>query len=253
MKFNYGQFGCTGIIYDGVDVSDAFTVVDVSVPVLPSIEAVTQELAQRPGQYFASRKVGTREVKLKLALDAESRCPVDIFKAWRDVSGVFNKPDPRRLYMGEGKFINALFVGESEIEDQGCKGVCELTFVCFAPFFYGERHDVALSGSTAFKVRGGVGAVSYTHLDVYKRQVYPDAVAAPVVTKGFPKNEQPFYVAVDEIVTDAQPGKGASTGQAEMEFSANVWVCARHADLVKAANTAMSYADAVIALSLIHI
>lgn len=77
--------------------------------------------------------------------------------------------------------------------------------------------------------------------------VYPDAVAAPVVTKGFPKNEQPFYVAVDEIVTDAQPGKGASTGQAEMEFSANVWVCARHADLVKAANTAMSYADAVIA------
>ena len=151
------------------------------------------------------------------------------------------------------RFINALFVGESEIEDQGCKGVCELTFVCFAPFFYGERHDVALSGSTAFKVRGGVGAVSYTHLDVYKRQVYPDAVAAPVVTKGFPKNEQPFYVAVDEIVTDAQPGKGASTGQAEMEFSANVWVCARHADLVKAANTAMSYADAVIALSLIHI
>lgn len=79
------------------------------------------------------------------------------------------------------------------------------------------------------------------------RAIYPDAVAAPVVTKGFPKNEQPFYVAVDEIVTDVQPGKGASMGQAEMEFAANVWVCARHSDLVKAANTAMSYADAVIA------
>lgn len=77
--------------------------------------------------------------------------------------------------------------------------------------------------------------------------IYPDAVVAPVVTKGFPKNEQPFYVAVDEIVTDVQPGKGALNGQSEMEFTANVWVCARHADLVKAANTAMSYADAVIA------
>lgn len=158
MKFNYGQFGCTGIKYDGVDVSDVFAVVDVSVSVLPSIEAVTQELAQRPGQYFASRKVGAREVKLKLALDAESRCPVDIFKAWRDVSGVFNKPDPRRLYLSEDKYINALFVGESEIEDQGYKGVCELSFVCFDPFFYGTRHDVALSGTTAFKVMGGVGA-----------------------------------------------------------------------------------------------
>lgn len=158
MKFNYGRLGCTGIKYDGVDLSDTFTVVDVSVPVLPSIEAVTQELAQRPGQYFASRRVGTREVRLKLALDAESRCPVDIFKAWRDVSEVFNKPEPRRLYLGEDKYINALFVGESEIEEQGYKGVCELSFVCFDPFFYGARHEVALSGTTEFKVMGGVPA-----------------------------------------------------------------------------------------------
>lgn len=155
MRYNYGAHGCTGIVYDGVELSDMFTIVDVSIPLLPTIDVVTQELVQRPGLYFSSRKIGTREVKIKLSLDAESRCPIDIFTAWSEVSGVFAKPDPRRLYLN-GSYINALFVGESEIEEQGTKGVIELTFLCFDPFFYGKEHTVSLSGTTAFSVSGGV-------------------------------------------------------------------------------------------------
>lgn len=77
--------------------------------------------------------------------------------------------------------------------------------------------------------------------------LYPDAVQPPKVTQGFPTNEPPFYVAIDEIVTDVRLSGGSACGQAQIEFAVNVWACARHADLRKAANTAMSYADAVIA------
>lgn len=158
MRYNYSRFGCSGISYDGASISDVFTVVDVSVPILPTVEAVTQELAQRPGSYFSSRKIRTRQIKLKLSLDAESRCPLDIFQSWRETSSIFNKTEPKRLYLNEGKYIYAMFVGESDIEAEGYKGVSELTFECFDPFFYGEDHEIPLSGATKLSIAGGEAA-----------------------------------------------------------------------------------------------
>lgn len=160
MRMNYSRVGCTGLVYDGVNISDAFQIVDVSVPLLPTFTAVTHELAQRPGSYFASRKVGTREVKVKLRLDAETRNPMGIFKAWRELSAVFNKPEPRKLQLDEERYCWAMMVGESEIENNAYYGEVEFTFTCFDPYFYGAEHEIAVSnGSTAsFNVQGGVEA-----------------------------------------------------------------------------------------------
>lgn len=159
MRLNYSRQGCTGISYDGVNLSDAFTIEDVSIALLPTFEAVTQELAQRPGAYFSSRKVGTREVKVRLRLDAESRSPVDIFKAWREFSDVFNKPDPRPLMLNEDKYVNALVIGDTEIENSAYYGTVEIAFMCFDPFFYGDEHVISLpTGTTPFSVFGGVSA-----------------------------------------------------------------------------------------------
>lgn len=159
MRLNYSRQGCTGISYDGVNLSDTFVIEDVSIPLLPTFEAVTQELAQRPGAYFSSRKVGTREVKVRLRLDAESRCPVDIFKAWREFSDVFNKPDPRPLKLNDDKFVNALVIGDTEIESTAYYGTVEVAFMCFDPFFYGQDHSIPLpTGTTAFTVLGAVSA-----------------------------------------------------------------------------------------------
>ena len=158
MRLNYGRIGCTGIVYDGVDLSDVFEVVDVQIPLLPTFEAVTQELAQRPGSYFASRKVGTREIAIKLRLNAESRCPLDIFQAWREYSKVFNKPEPRKLMLNEEKHCYALMVGDTPIEDEAYYGTVELAFVCFDPYFYGEEHSIDVSGAASFDVAGGAPA-----------------------------------------------------------------------------------------------
>lgn len=75
--------------------------------------------------------------------------------------------------------------------------------------------------------------------------LYPDC-ERPRLTLGFPVNEPPFYVAVDEIVTDVQPGKGASCGEVQFDFVLRVWAFARKTGLEDAANTAMTYADAVL-------
>lgn len=78
------------------------------------------------------------------------------------------------------------------------------------------------------------------------RTLYPEC-ECPKVTLGFPVNEPPFYVAVDEIATNVQPGKGSSFGEVQVEFVLNVWVFARKTELEAAANTAMAYADAIFA------
>ncbi len=160
MRLNYGRAGATGLMYDGHDLSDMFQIVDVSIPLLPTISVATHELAQRPGAYFASRKVGTREVKVKLRLDAETRDPMEIFHAWREFTGIFNKTEPKRLQLKEELYCNALLVGNTPIADEAYYGVVELTFVCFDPYIYGTEHEIALSNnSTAtFNVRGACQA-----------------------------------------------------------------------------------------------
>ncbi len=156
MRMNYSRAGCTGLVFDGVNVSDYFQIVDVSIPLLPSFEAVTHELAQRPGSYFERCNIGTREVKVKLRLDAETRDPMGIFRAWRELSSIFSKTEPCKLQLGEERYCWAMMTGETEIENEAYYGVVEFTFTCFDPYFYGTGHEIALSdGSTAsFAVQG---------------------------------------------------------------------------------------------------
>ena len=70
-------------------------------------------------------------------------------------------------------------------------------------------------------------------------------VQQPKVCQGFPSNEPPFYVAVDEIVDTAQSSGAASMGHARIDFTIHVWCFARHTVQEVAADTLMSYVDAV--------
>lgn len=159
VDMNLDGVGCPGIVYDGVNLSDIFEIHDIHVPLLPPIEAVTQEMAERPGAYFQSRKVKTREITMKLGLNARSRCPLDIYHAWREHSGLLAKTEPKKLQLKEDRYIWAMLTGETGIENLGYRGVAELTFSCFDPFFYGEQRSVALSsGNNTGQVHGGVAA-----------------------------------------------------------------------------------------------
>lgn len=75
-------------------------------------------------------------------------------------------------------------------------------------------------------------------------EVYPDA-KVPTVFLGYPVNEPPCYVAVDEIVDEARTSGAATMGHAQVDFTLNVWLYARNASLETAANTLLCYIDAV--------
>ena len=72
-----------------------------------------------------------------------------------------------------------------------------------------------------------------------------DGCQKPEVCRGFPTNEPPFYVAVDEIVDTATTEGAASMGHAKVAFELNVFLCAVHRELLVASNTLLAYIDAV--------
>lgn len=74
--------------------------------------------------------------------------------------------------------------------------------------------------------------------------LYPD-IQAPKVFQGFPVNETPFYVAVDEIVDTATTTGGATMGHASISFTLRVWLFARHSSLKTASDAVLAYSDAV--------
>lgn len=75
-------------------------------------------------------------------------------------------------------------------------------------------------------------------------ELYP-GIQAPKVYRGFPVEEPPFYVAVDEIIDTAQSSGAASMGHARIDFTLRVWCFARHVKQEVAADTLLSYVDAV--------
>ncbi len=153
MRYNYSKSGCAGIIYDGVNLSDIFVVEDVRVPVLPSITASTLSLPHRPGEYYCSEQLGTRTVTIRLRVDAESRCPLDVFRSWREVSPLVHKAEPKKLYLDEDLYVWAKLTGETEIEQSAYYGTVELSFTCFDPYFYGPVHSIPLvNGANAFSM-----------------------------------------------------------------------------------------------------
>lgn len=153
MRLNYGRVGCTRLEYAGVNLAEVFQIVDVDLPMLPPVEAKVHELAQRPGAYFASRRMGTRQVVVRLRLDAETRDPLGIAAALREYSPIFNQAEPRRLDLGDGLWCMAMPTGETPVENRAYYGEVEITFTCFDPYVYGPEHSVELAAGVAREVR----------------------------------------------------------------------------------------------------
>lgn len=154
-KPNLGRLGCTGIVYDGEDLSKMFEIRDFHASALPSIENSLLEVAEKPGSWFVGRKVQTRTFRLQLGVDAQSRCPVDIFKAWRSVTDKLAKDEPKKLHLREEAYIWAILAGETEIENKGRRGIIEAELFAYDPFFYGKTHTVQLKkGDNKIRIMG---------------------------------------------------------------------------------------------------
>ncbi len=151
---NLSSIGCSSITYDGINLADIFEIRDVSMSALPTIEANTQDIASKPGSFFVSRKISTRSITLTLGLDAQSRCPVDIFFSFLEHNNSLAKAEPKELWF-KHRFCYAMLVGDTPIENKGSKGVITCNFICYDPFFYGEEHRVPLTtGENLIPIEG---------------------------------------------------------------------------------------------------
>lgn len=163
---NLSDIGHNFLVYDGVNLSDYFVVRTFDMPILPTIDANMIEIDGKPGAWFMSRKIGTRDIIVGLGILNDSKDRKDIVRRWTDLSNMLQKEKVAKLEIGEGRYVNALLIGESLPETRGKWSIVELTFRCFDPYIYGEEHTENLtSGNNTFIVKGQVS--TYPIIELY--------------------------------------------------------------------------------------
>lgn len=68
----------------------------------------------------------------------------------------------------------------------------------------------------------------------------------PDVFLGFPVNEPPFYVAIDEIPENTSAGAAVSMGHSEITFDLGIWICASNRELLTVADSLIDYEGVII-------
>lgn len=142
---NLSKIGENGIAYDGVTLSDYFIIRGVDMPMLPTIETTSLNIDGKPGAWFTSRQIGTRDIILRLAILADSKNRVDIMDEWLRFSHLITKGEEKQLDLGNGYYVNAVMTGTSNITRNMRWSTVDVTFRCFDPFIYGDTHVEQLS------------------------------------------------------------------------------------------------------------
>lgn len=201
---NSSQVGCTHVTYDGYKLSDTFEIQRLTIPLHPRIDAVDMTVPDRPGTYFSSRNIGTRDITMRLLLNAQSRCPVQIADAWTGVSSYVTKSEPKKLYLDD-VYVWAMLVGTTMIDDQGYRGAIDLTFRCFDPYIYGDDKTVNLAqGSNTFSVTG-------------------DSPTWPVITLTVPSGPATVGNGTDSVVIPDATGTTVIDMEAQRCTVGGVW------------------------------
>lgn len=152
---NLGQIGDIGLVYDGIPLSDFFIVRGVDMPILPNIETNSLEIDGKPGAWFTSRNIGTRDITVRLALLADDSDRVNAMELLINASDNLAKDKEHRLELGNGFYVNAIMTGSSEWKRFKTWNTSDITFRCFDPFIYGQEWKYELSeGLTKVPIHG---------------------------------------------------------------------------------------------------
>lgn len=152
---NLSRIGDLDIVYDGVPLADHFIVASVSMPLLPNIEAASMFIDGKPGAWFAGRRIGTRDIRVRLKELGDTRRRADAMEVWLGLTDILVKDKICELQLGGGYFVNAILVDDTPMERTGEMSTVEATFRCFDPYIYGKEHTIALtSGTNTITVEG---------------------------------------------------------------------------------------------------
>ena len=134
------------LIYDGEPLSDHFIVKSVEMPLMPNISASTLDIDGKPGSWFSSRKIETRNITAHVAMLNDNKNRVDMMEKWLLQSDFLSKDKECKLEIGGGYYVNAILTGNTPIKREG--GVwseVSVNFTCYDPYIYGEEHTESLT------------------------------------------------------------------------------------------------------------
>lgn len=152
---NLSRIGDLGLVYDGVPLSDHFIVNKVSMPLMPNFDASTLYIDGKPGAWFAGRKVGTRDIRVNLGMLSDTKKRVDALDNWLAVSDILAKDKICKLELGNGLYVNAIVMDDSQMTRKGKWSTADITFRCYDPYIYGEEHTVEFSsGNFVVNIEG---------------------------------------------------------------------------------------------------
>lgn len=225
MRLNLSKIGHDFVVYDGVNLSDHFIVRTFDMPWLPNIDANTLLIDGKPGEWFAGRNIGTRDVIIGLGLLNETREREDALEHWIRLTNKVAKNKVAKMEIGHGFYIWCMLIGESLIESNGKWSIVEVTFRCFDPYIYGEKRTYSLkTGDNEIPVSGGgstfpvfeitgASTVTITHKETgekFRTESVPTGQTLIVDMEHYNCTANGLYQPIDASVSDfwsLEPGK----------------------------------------------
>lgn len=214
----YRPFFCN-IIYDGVDLGCYFDINNVSISPFPEISLNTVIIPGKAGSTYFSKDLGERTIKLNMSVKADDRNSLSVYKAWRELTKLLIKDEPKAMQFDEGKSIYVIASETSDIDRLGSRGVAEITFTAPDPYFYGRTLETTVKpGANTIWVNGEVdtwpiieltgaaNGLTVTNTDTSEKIVIPSGITStsrvviePERTRCTVNGE---YVAIDLNLTD---------------------------------------------------
>lgn len=152
---NLGQIGDIGLVYDGIPLSDFFIVRGVDMPILPTIETNSLEIDGKPGAWFTSRNIGTRDITVRLAILGDNKDRITTMEQWINASDKLSKGEEHKLELGNGFYVNAIMTGNSDWDRNHTWNTTEIVFRCFDPFIYGQTWTEEIkAGKNSIPIHG---------------------------------------------------------------------------------------------------
>lgn len=149
------RYGHKSIIYDGVNLADYFDITDVVASPFPARTPNVRKVPGKAGVHFHSVEEGERVVTMKMSLLAERRNRWSTYQAWERCVDILLKDEPKELYLEDERYLLTMALNASEIERLGYRGVSDVSWTAFDPYFYGHLNSLALkTGENKLFVHG---------------------------------------------------------------------------------------------------
>lgn len=149
------KVGDWDITFDGEHLAKYFVVCKVDMTMLPEISINEVQIAGRPGSWYSSRQIGTRDVTIRLGLLNETRDRIESLENWVNRAYLLSKDQECKLELGDYYYVNAVLVGQSPITRRQQWNTVDLTFRCCDPYIYRREFEVPLvSGDNTVVVTG---------------------------------------------------------------------------------------------------